>query len=148
MDEVFGPENFCQIIPFRKKLMPLGAKLLEGMFDYLLWFSKNVEFVKFRHLYKILEAKYASRWTNVQLHGGQRRKLTRSEVDNPSLLPPDAILYRLVSQRAPSFSEKNVYEFEFKSRRFLPPTAGCWVTSANSMERLKYAERLEAEGDN
>ena len=43
MDEVFGSGNFCQLIPFRKKLMPLGATLLEGMYDYLLWYGKNIK---------------------------------------------------------------------------------------------------------
>ncbi|MFH1490851.1 MAG: DNA methyltransferase [Pseudomonadota bacterium] len=42
MDEVFGSDNFCQLIPFRKKLMPPGPKLLEGMCDYLLWYAKDV----------------------------------------------------------------------------------------------------------
>jgi adenine-specific DNA-methyltransferase len=37
MDEVFGADNCCAVIPFRKRLMPLGATLLEGMCDYLLW---------------------------------------------------------------------------------------------------------------
>src|SRR4028118_441888 len=34
MDEVFGTNNFCNIICFKKKLMPLGAKTLENMSDY------------------------------------------------------------------------------------------------------------------
>ncbi len=35
MDEVFGVGNFVCLIPFRKKAMPLGAKNLENMYDYL-----------------------------------------------------------------------------------------------------------------
>lgn len=46
MDEIFGVENYCQVVPFRKKLMPLGAKVLEGMCDYLVWYCKDKEKVK------------------------------------------------------------------------------------------------------
>lgn len=36
MEEVFGKQNFVALIPFRKKIMPMGTKLLEQMADYLL----------------------------------------------------------------------------------------------------------------
>jgi len=148
MDEVFGADNFCQIIPFRKKLMPLGAKLLEGMYDYLLWYGKDISAVRFRHLYRTSESKYSSRWTNIELPDGARRRLVRGEIADPSLVPAGSRVYRLVSQRAPSFSAANVYAFLFQGRVFSPPTAGCWVSSAEKMRRLAMASRLESEGDN
>ncbi len=148
MDEVFGEENRVMIIPFRKKLMPLGATTLEGMCDYLLWYAKNVGMVKYRQLFVELEAQATSRWTNVELPDGTRRKLTSEETNNPSLLPSGSRIYRLVSQRAPSFSTANVYDFEFQGRVFKPPKGGCWVTSRGKMESLAKQGRLEAEGDN
>jgi adenine-specific DNA-methyltransferase len=147
LDEVFGSKNFCQIIPFRKKLMPLGAKLLEGMCDYLLWYAKDVKQVKFRHLYRHSEPKYASRWTNVEVRD-ERRKLTSKEADDLRGLPFESHVYRLVSQRAPSFSDTGVYDFEFQGQTFQPPKSGCWVTPKEKMLRYSLADRLEAEGDN
>jgi adenine-specific DNA-methyltransferase len=70
------------------------------------------------------------------------------EIDNPSTLPVGSIPYRLVSQRAPSYTVKSVYEFDFQGRVFLPPAGGCWVTSKENMAKLQEANRLEAEGDN
>jgi len=148
LDEVFGSENFCQIVPFRKKLMPLGAKLLEGMYDYLIWYCKKIEQVKFRHLYKISEPKYSSRWTNVELSNSVRRKLTKQEADNLNNLPQGSRVYRLVSQRAPSFSAASVYDFEFQGKTFTPPAGGCWVSSKDKMLRFANTDRLEGEGDN
>ena len=147
MDEVFGPRNFCRVIPFRKKLMPLGARLLEGMCDYLLWFAKDAELVKYRVLFQSSTPKASSRWTNVEMPGGVRRKLTRQEADSPDLLPGGARVYRLVSQRAPSFSEKGIYNFEFKGRVFGPPPGGCWLTTPDKMQRLADSNRLESEGE-
>ena len=147
LDEVFGSENFCQLIPFRKKLMPLGATLLEGMYDYLLWYGKNIEHIKFRHLFKPSEPKYSSRWTSVEDETGTRRRLSNQESKNLSLLPEGSRVYRLVSQRAPSFSEASVYNFTFKGHVYSPPKGGCWVSTKDKMEKLARANRLESEGD-
>ena len=39
-DEIFGKENFVQLISFRKKNMTLRGNLLEGICDFLVWYSK------------------------------------------------------------------------------------------------------------
>lgn len=145
LDEIFGSDNFCQLIAFRKKLMPLGAKLLEGMYDYIVWYSKDATQVKYRHLYRPSHPSTASRWTNIELTDGTRRKLTRKEdLQNH---PVGARVYRLVSQRAPSFSEQTAYSFKFNNRVFSPPRNGCWVLPKEKMNRLVIANRLEVEGD-
>ena len=144
MDEVFGTENFCQLIPFRKKLMPLGAKLLEGMTDYLLWYSKDIQNVKFKHMYQASQPKYESRWTNAEI-GNKRVKLSQNDFAN---LPSGAKVYRLVSQRAPSFSQSTVYDFEFLGKIYSPPKGGCWISPKEKTQRLGLSNRLEAEGDN
>lgn len=148
MDEVFGSENFVAQIPFRKKLMPLGSNTLEGMCDYIIWYCKDIQKIKYRTLFKQSKPSVNSRWTNVELPDGTRRKLTAEEADNLDLLPKGSNVYRLVSQRAPSFSESNVYTFEFEGKNFYPPKGGCWVTTEDKMERLSRLNRLEAEGDN
>ena len=145
MDEVFGSENFVAQIPFRKKLMPLGAKTLEGMCDYIVWYAKDIDNIKYRQLYKKSVPKIESRWTNLRLSDGTTRRLSKS--DNLEKLPIGSDVYRLVSQRAPSFSELNVFDFEFNGRIFHAPKGGCWVLPKEKMEKIKLANRLEVEGD-
>ncbi len=148
MDEVFGSDNFGQLIPFRKKLMPLGATLIEGMCDYLLWFCKDKAKVKFRDVFKQLEPRYTSRWTNYETPDGVRHRLSAELAEDLSRLPAGSKVYRLVSQRAPSFSPESVFDFVFEGRRLRPPRGGCWVTPREKMQRLSCASRLECEGDN
>ena len=50
MDEVFGEENFIVTIKF-SKTSGLGGKFLDETFDYLLWFAKDINVVKFRRLF-------------------------------------------------------------------------------------------------
>ena len=52
MDEVFGEDNFVSQISFNKN-SGLGAVLLPTANDYILWFGKNREALKFRDLKEI-----------------------------------------------------------------------------------------------
>ncbi len=145
LDEVFGSENFCQVVAFRKKLMPLGATLLEGMYDYLIWYARSRDKVKFRHLYRDTIPRAESRWAGVEEADGRRRALRSGELD---ALESGAQPFRLVSQRAPTFSETGVYSFRYRGKEYQPPRAGAWLASFDAMQRLGWANRLEPEGDN
>src|SRR5271157_5230838 len=74
MDEVFGGEHACAIIAFNKTT---GATviLLPGTTDYLLWYAKNKESVKYRRLFslKSLGGEGAGKYDQVELSGGSRR---------------------------------------------------------------------------
>ena len=145
-DEVFGPKNFVSQITFRKKLMPLGAKLLEGMADYLVWYTKDIDSIKYHHLYEKYNVEGASRWTMVQLPSGERRSLTSEEFNNHTLLPAGSEVFRLVSQRAPSYSPNNTFDYEFNGKAYKAP--GCWVTNKAGMDILAAKNRFYPEGDN
>jgi adenine-specific DNA-methyltransferase len=54
MDEVFGDDNFCGQITFRKTGASTDDLLSSGI-DHLIWFSKDRERVKFRRAYKMRE---------------------------------------------------------------------------------------------
>ncbi|MBS1905041.1 MAG: site-specific DNA-methyltransferase [Actinobacteria bacterium] len=147
MDELFGPENFVAQIPFRKKLMPLGAKTLESMNDHLIWYCSDIQRVKYRQLYLPSVPRVESRWTSVELADGSRRKLLTTERTNLATLPAGARPYRLVSQTAPSFSESGVFDFEYDGRTFRPGRGQSWVTSHEKMQALGRIRRLEVERD-
>jgi adenine-specific DNA-methyltransferase len=143
MDEVFGDENFIQLIPFRKKLMPLGSVTLEGMTDYLVYFCKNKEAAKYRVMFKKAFPKAESRWTGLENEDGTRVRVNSSDL--AKLQNTDRV-YRLVSQRAPSYSEQTVYDYLFNGQRFQSPKGGSWVTTEEKMRRLGKSNRLEVEG--
>lgn len=145
MDEVFGPENYVAQIPFRKKLMPLGAKTLESMNDHIVWFAKRIETIKYRQLYLKATPRVESRWTSVELKDGTRRKLQGEERRDLSQLPDGSRVYRLVSQTAPSYSPSGVYDFEMDGVKYRPGPGQSWVTSAEKMSILRDIGRLEVE---
>jgi len=146
MDEVFGSKNFVSLITFRKKTMPLGAKTLEGMSDYLVWYSKNKEQIKYRQLYLELNVEGDHIWKFIEEKNGKRRSMSKEEINNHKLLPVGAKIYRLVSMSPPTFSPESVYEFEMNAKIYRPSGKGCWLTTKDKMEILKNQRRLQESG--
>lgn len=148
LDEVFGASNAVAQIVFRKKLMPLGARTLESMADYILWYARDRAEVKYRQLYLEAQpdpnARYVGIW--VELLDGSRRLLTREERDDLGLVPRGARIFSTVSQAAPSFAEATVYDFAFRGTLFEPPRGQSWITTQDRMRALARANRLEVEG--
>lgn len=146
MEEIFGPENFIAQISFRKKLMPLGAKTLEGMADYIIWFARSLPQIKYRKLFTSTEPDPSGRWTGVQISSGHLRRLSRDEKQDFSRILSTSRIFGTVSQWAPSFSEKSVYTFSFEGRDYKPTPGRCWVTTVDKMRILNRAQRLFVEG--
>ena len=147
MDEVFGFENVVAQISFRKKLMPLGGKTLEGMSDYLVWYAKDKTKLKYNQLFIETEPDPRGRWTGVLQSTGELRRLTSDERKDFSRIPSDCKIFGTVSQWAPSFSEANVYPFEFQGKKYVPTPGQCWITSKEKMGVLARINRLYVEGD-
>jgi adenine-specific DNA-methyltransferase len=143
MDEVFGAENFVSVIPFRKKTMPLGAKHLEGVTDYLLWFAKEINRLKFRDLYERLSVEGDSHWNCVELADGTRRKMTKDEINNHKLLPHGSTPYQLVSLYPAGLNQSGLVPFTFRGKPYRPPEGNSWFTNPEGMKRLAEANRIE-----
>jgi len=142
MDEVFGVNNFVSSIPYRTKLMPLGAKSLERMNDYIIWYAKDSNSFKYRQLYIEQDTKGKSDWPFYEDEKGQVFKMTPEQINNPSLLPNGSRIFKPVWQKPPTYSENNVFEFELGGKKFMPPQGGCWITTKDKMEILKKNNRL------
>jgi adenine-specific DNA-methyltransferase len=145
LDEVFSRESFVSQITFRKKLMPLGAKTLENMSDYLLWYAKDRETVKYRQVFSPTLPDPRARWTGLELTDGSRRLLTTEERQSLIAAPEGSRVFGTQPQIAPSFSEKGVYSFVFEGIRYSPPPGACWLTTMEKMERLGKSARLLVE---
>jgi adenine-specific DNA-methyltransferase len=146
MDEVFGSENFISLIPFRKKTMPMGASLLENMADYILWYSRSGESIKYRRLFveKSCEGDQNYRW--FETPDGIRREMSVSEINNHALLPDGARPYHLKSLEPSGVMQSGMFDFRFRGKLYKHPRNG-WATSPEGMERLAHAKRLEPIGD-
>lgn len=142
LDEVFGSENLCGVILFAKTTSAT-SDLLPVTTDFLLWYARDRERVKYHQLYldKIFGSDGASAYSRVELPDGTRRAMTVAEKNDVGSLPPGSRVYRidnLTSQRPPGD-----FPVEFNGRTFRP-RRGYWKTGEAGMSALMAARRLEA----
>jgi adenine-specific DNA-methyltransferase len=145
MDEVFGSENFCSIITFAKT-SGQSDYLLSSVSDYIIWYAKNQEYVKYRQLYleKNLSGAGGSYYTRTLLPDGTTRTLTDEETDAPETLPTGSRIYRLdnlISQRPPQGAD--LREFVFQGKAFTPGK-GTYKSDLKGLQTLASAGRIEA----
>ena len=105
MDEIFGKENFCAVIAF-SKTTSATSDLLPSTNDFLLWYARDTQRVKYRQIYLDKEpgGGGSSAYGRVELPDGTRRTMKTEERNDNSLLPEKARIYRidnLTSQRPP-----------------------------------------------
>jgi adenine-specific DNA-methyltransferase len=143
LDEVLGAENFVAVVPFRKKTMPLGAKHLESVTDYLLWYAKEKERLWFNPIFERMSVEGDNHWNCVELPDGTRRKMTKEEIQSHRLLPDGATPYQLVSLYPAGVNQTGLFPLEFKGKTYRPPPGNSWFTNEEGMKRLVAANRIE-----
>jgi adenine-specific DNA-methyltransferase len=145
MDEVFGVENFCAQIIFRKTTTQSGG-LLPATNDLLIWYSKEKSKVKFRDLFQE-RAGYG--WVNydyIRSGENQFRKLLKNEKEDPTkLLNRGGLIYRRSPLTSPDTNKKSSSEWCYHGNKFTPGK-GHWKTSTEGLQKLSMANRLEDYG--
>lgn len=144
MDEVFGSENFVSLIT-TKKTGGMSASLIDNISDYILWYSKNREYAKFRNLFqdKDLASGSGSRYNQVELEDGTVRPITIEEKMKPFLLPPKARVFL----GGPLLSEgdsNSPQEFRFKEKSYFPKKGTHWKTNLDGLQKLVNKDRIFA----
>ncbi|MDP3103340.1 MAG: site-specific DNA-methyltransferase [Candidatus Methanoperedens sp.] len=144
MDEVFGTQNFISIIAFRKTA-GFTTKLLSSLYDYNIWYGKNKEKTKYNQLFisKSEGIDRGSQYKFVELQDGSRRKLTKEEVIDPSILPKGSKIYRLTSLTSQGFSENTSKPFVYQEKQYLPPSNRHWTCTIEGLKKLEYLNRIE-----
>jgi adenine-specific DNA-methyltransferase len=146
MDEVFGAEHFIAMISV-KKTGGVGAKYLDTIFDYILWFGKDSAATKFRSPWEpknIGQGKgTGERYDQVETSPFRERGLTSVERrDIESLKDMEANgaeYYQLTSLNSESSSDATSFSIDFAGNSFSRTN---WKTNLRGMERLVKAGRV------
>ncbi|HEX2863715.1 MAG TPA: site-specific DNA-methyltransferase [Deinococcales bacterium] len=143
MDEVFGEDNFVSQIAFRTTT-GRGGNLLSGSLNYLLWFGKHIDSVKYRQLFydKASGATTGVLYSVLKLSDGSWRRATEAEKSDLEKMVPGARLFRpdnLTSTR--SAGEGDVSTFSYQGRVYNPGKR-TFTTNAEGLGRLARAERV------
>jgi adenine-specific DNA-methyltransferase len=151
LDEVFGASNFIAQIPFAKTSGSTGEFLGQAV-DYLLFYAKDREQVKYRLLYveKDEEAVSEGPYSMVELPDCSRRRMTRDERRDQSILPHGSRIFRLDNLQSQSIGREKGegaacwFPVQFEGRQWLPGADSRWKTNEEGMARLLKSRRLSA----
>ncbi len=144
MDEVFGAENFLSQVAFTTTTSEKTNRVA-GICDYLLWYARESESLKFRPLFtpKELGGAGGTKYRSVELEGGHVVPITEYETKGEPI-PANARVFRLdtVTSQRPGGRYSVVYEG--KNYR---PEPGYWKPSEEGFKRLIEMKRIRKEGN-
>ncbi len=144
MDEVFGSENFVSLISFRTST-PLSSGLLSKTCDYIIWYSKNIESIKYRQIFENKPIGAGTNYMWIEEEDGNRRRMTKEESEKPDLIK-GKIFYP--SDFASSgYTASCFYDFEFEGIK-INPGKKSWRTNKEGVKRLITKNRIMLLGNN
>ena len=142
LDDIFGPDNFENQIAIQTTTSAT-AKTLPHVHDYLLWYAKDKENMKFRRLFLPKEAgKTGTKlYQLLRLPDGSIRRMSQRERSGLDAIPDGARRFMpgdLTSQSAPPASQFPIVAEGFKMK----PGKGGWKTGKEGFRRLIGAQRV------
>jgi len=140
LDEIFGPQNFMNAIAYRTKI-PLGTKHLASIYDYLIWFAKDKENLKFRKLYDERKIGEGTQFNKVRLPSLMETPFSEFESD-PEQLPPGASVFRATDLVSSGLTESCVFDFDLDGKTYKPKSGKSWKTNPDGMKRALKARKI------
>ena len=148
LDEVFGIENFCRVITIRKTAGDTTT-LLTSQADYLLWYSKKAECVKYRPLFleKTVGTGTGEQYDRVfDPETGFHGRIDGQSMGRDSLTPGWQP-FRTADLRRQGYSRTATLDIEFEGRMFFPGQNHQWKTNKEGLSRLLSSERFHLVGN-
>lgn len=149
LDEIFGADNRVATITFCKT-GATTAQTLSEVADYLLWYSKNKNEMKYHHLYKENKTRRdlinsLTSYAAIELPDGSARTMTSAEKKDPDLLPENATIFRSFSATSQHPSKTGRSEpFEWRGKTYVCSPTEQWTVSHEGLARLAEKNRLFA----
>lgn len=140
MDEIFGAENFMNIIAYRTKI-PLGTKYLASIYDYIVWFARDKSQIKFRKLYQVRKSGEGTQFNKVRLPSLDEVPFGQFDND-PEALPEGSSVFRATDLVSSGLTETCVFDFKLDGKNYSPKTVKSWKTNPGGMARAIKARKI------
>jgi adenine-specific DNA-methyltransferase len=143
LDEIFSVENFVSIISFRTT-SGLGSKFLSSTGDFIIWYAKKKESVRFNPLFVPKKFGSGTMYKYIELSDGERRSMNKDELDG--IIGTNDRPYRLSDLVSSGLTHSCVFDVDFNDRKFSPGRSRSWKTNLDGMNNLIIKNRLAAPG--
>jgi adenine-specific DNA-methyltransferase len=142
MDEVFGSVNECGMIIYQRTSAQT-SELIPVVSDYIIWYAKDIERVKYRQLYEIKDFRDDQNYRWIELENGERRRASLEEIEE-LLVKKRAKVFRLDQITSQTGSETTRFTYAFNGKLFKPAGSRGWSTTKDGLDKLRDLKRLEA----
>lgn len=141
LDEIFGRDNFCAQIAF-KKTSGQATNIVAGVCDYLIWVAKEKAKVKSRLLYGLLGEDISDASYNcIEFTDGSWRRLTKDELSGKVEIP-DGKRFRTANLTSQGTSEEGSQPYIFDGKTYYPSAGNHWKPGVRGLVTLENASRL------
>ena len=143
LDDVFGKANFCGLITYQKTGWK-ASSLLSTVADYIVWFARNKESVKYRPVWinKFDSAAVEGQDLWIDLASGLRRRLTSQERENVTAVANSGKIFRHTSLTSGGFSPNTTTIFRFQGRDYYPGPTQHWKAAVDGLKKVGQQRRL------
>jgi adenine-specific DNA-methyltransferase len=146
LDEVFLSNNEIATIVWKKGTP--DAKVIRNAFNYVLWYSKNIEAVKSRKLFQqrtgiegtTEDPKKLALWG--EFENGEVRTLTTTEKRNIFLTLENARIFRVDKVIERGDDPDRYFYLDFMGEKILPKRGYVWRGDITQMTRLLSSNRV------
>jgi len=148
MDEVFGADSFLGVIAFAKT-SGLKSSLLASSADYLLWYARDPDNIRYRQLFIRRPGidDPTERYICVETPNGEVIDLSYGQKTGGGSIPEGRLLKLSdVTSQDPVAALR--YEIDLGGRTFVPSARRHWSTHRDGMNALITAGRIHAQGNN
>lgn len=147
LDDVFGYQNFISLITYTKTAA-LGAKLLGGSSDYIIWYAKDKSQVKYNQLFKErVEKTEGGTFTCIELPDGTWRRMNSKEKSGEVELPSGSKRFRAADISRQSQSESAQFKVLFEGKEYLPSSGRHWASHEVGIKELIKKGRVVSQGN-
>ncbi len=153
LDEVFGSENFVSQIIYQKTTgagSPGELQAPASVADYIIWYAKNKENLKYRKLFlpKEFGGEGASAYKKIELADGTRMSIADWEKRNNCQFdydkrPKGSKVYGLDNLTSQSGGDNARFPIVFEGNTYTI-NHGSWKTSKDGIERLISLRRVDS----
>src|ERR1022692_4537039 len=141
LDEVFGAKNFVAVINF-KTMMPLESGHIKSVYDYLCWYARDAEKLKYRNLFVPKIVGGSSEFVFADTEAGGYRRLTDDEVYNFEQSAKTLRIFKRSDLASSGYTASCTFPIDFEGQKFTTKSGKSWRTTPDGIEKLKRANRL------
>ena len=141
MDETFGNENFVSLIAYRTSTGMSQKSAPVRVNDFLIWYAKDKEIMKFRRLFMQSEIDTRN-FNKLEEASGEHRTMTELERSKPENINSNLRAFQTAPLHSKGEGDKTAREFSGK--KWTIP-AGSWRYSLEGFRRLGETGRISQE---